>query len=869
MSIIKYIDAPAGAGKSTFIYNNIADLASNREKFILAVPTTELANTSANKLKELTNGRFTVTLIHGEDGSSGNVASRIIAAMKSFHADYGQVIVITHAGFDCVPYFHRPNHCNLIFDECPTPIDFFELTVPHSHEILTNHLSTGGDGTYVHIFCKKKKNLADIIAKGRNDEVYAQFRDVAVKITSLGWDTMVKADSYEALLSGKSTTDTLHVHAVRNARILGSFKSCTIISARFKESILFHTMQNYGVTFEPHPVPDGSFEYLEHQNGHLLTIHYPDIKRISKNIMNNNPSLVKNIKDYSISLFASNKFIFLSNKGMSHIDLIMAGGIELSGCPHGSNNYRHIHNSLIFPAYNLNPEQTKFLEYLGLDGPQIEVGIHCHGIYQAFMRCSVRDGNSKEPKHLIVPDKRTADWLLEVFPGSTLKLIPTAKADATLGKSGRPQKYESNAKRQKAYRDRKKAEKAAAKLAPESDRQQLANADRYKTSIESINSFVTIQEHMLNGNQMKTNISSNVHIFTGAENNNSHIISGDVQAFSSSDFVVTRGICEDIEAREPLRRESFEFRAVMNFYSRLDTFGSDGVIAFDSIDEIVDTFRGTFDIYYEKPSGPGFFNFTKFACNPSESKRQEDALSSRVMILDNDGGGISHKKFVNILSSEKILICNTRNSTANNPRWRAIIFLSDEVSVSNYCCLFDGIMGELARHGYTLAKADPKKPYSKAHGFDTSKRNINAIFRLPCQAYEEGGSFFHDYVGDDRQLMDVKAWIAKAPVPRAPQPAEGQQVLQMTEWLTELPEAVKRAIADYETEGIQPKNGNYALFKLGCVAAGAGMPEAQVRELLEAEARKANTPKDRLRQIPWIIQSLKGYGAFTSKHWRH
>lgn len=206
--------------------------------------------------------------------------------------------------------------------------------------------------------------------------------------------------------------------------------------------------------------PEVRFEFDRHENGHFLEIHYLPIKRFSKGIIKKYPTLIKDFISYAIERFQGQKFIFQSNKKidgeqMDTSALVAAGGEKLEGVAHGLNGYRHIDNAFIFPALNPNDNHKKFLRYLGLSNADIDVGIHCNGIYQALMRCSLRDAASTTKKVVIVPDERVAFWLADVFEGSILVSIDVPLPEG-VGKKGRPKLYSNASERKRAQRQRDK-----------------------------------------------------------------------------------------------------------------------------------------------------------------------------------------------------------------------------------------------------------------------------------------------------------------------------------------------------------------------------------------------------------------------------
>jgi hypothetical protein len=57
--------------------------------------------------------------------------------------------------------------------------------------------------------------------------------------------------------------------------------------------------------------------------------------------------------------------------------------------------------------------------------------------------------------------------------------------------------------------------------------------------------------------------------------------------------------------------------------------------------------------------------------------------------------------------------------------------------------------------------------------------------------------------------------------------------------------------------GTLPGNGNDGFLRFGSGLAKAGLAGREIERILKEEGRYAHTPKDRLRNIPHVIRSLR------------
>ncbi|MEP9357021.1 DEAD/DEAH box helicase [Xanthobacter sp. KR7-65] len=699
---IQYIDAPAGSGKTHAICKLVADMVNQGQKIILVQPTKALIDQTYSTLSFNLGLTQQVQKIYSQNESSKSAIQAIVEKLKN--PPFGGVaILITQAAFDGVPYFEKAGQWHLIFDEVPAADAVFMFRVPHSHSLITRHLEIGSDSPYALVTIDLDQD-DDILKLGSKDDVYRRFYPVARRIKSEGWDAYVDVAQYQRLLVGD--IGSLSIYAVRNEKILSRFKSCIVASARFLESLFCKIMQARGATFEPYPLTNNALRYTSHNNGALLTIHYMPIDRWSKKAAAEHPDLLIQLKQFIKFKFHNRPFIYLGNKGSGHFDLESAGGIELSGSPHGLNHYQHLDHAAIFPAYNPRPPHAKFLASLGVSSEVLDTAMHCNAIYQALMRCSLRDPQSTSSKVAIAPDRRTAMWLQGVFPGATVEEISLA-ANQTIGKVGRRRKYSDNAERQREYRARKKAAAAGT----------FASAPLLETAFPQIQPrYESIKE-----NNVVTQLATS-----------------------------QKGIWR------------------MNIYKTVKSRGAYEIVALKSLEEIVKAFKAAHRVRLTEKNSAKLFNFTIYSCDPKTTRKAEDAIGSSVLILDNDGDGISPEEFMDTFSSWKMILANTFSSTGGRKRWRAVIPLARNVSVDEYAKLYNLVLHELKYGGYPVDKKDPSKPYDQPHGFDTSKRTVVSIFYLPSQAKDPNGTFFHAATGPQREILDPDVWLTRLPPVSSP-----------------------------------------------------------------------------------------------------
>ncbi|UJX46515.1 hypothetical protein D7006_18595 [Xanthobacter sp. YC-JY1] len=264
------------------------------------------------------------------------------------------------------------------------------------------------------------------------------------------------------------------------------------------------------------------------------------------------------------------------------------------------------------------------------------------------------------------------------------------------------------------------------------------------------------------------------------------------------------------------------------------------MIELETIDDMVELFSTAHEIKYEKKTDTPCFNFTSFIDPKVDARSAVNAQGTSVLILDNDGGGMSRAEFIGILNQEKMIVSNSFSSISEREKWRVCIPLSRPVTKEESGRLFAAIMMELEDNGFV------------DHGFDPSKKSIASIYHLPCQA-DKGDSFFEALVGDDRQFMNPDYWLQMVPA-LLPSPPLAPLLTEGVDWPPDVAEAVKDAVATFDETGTRAGQGDAAIWDLAIDLRNLGLLAEAAKPILDDAARRTTSPKDRLKQVERIIR---------------
>ncbi|MFG1204513.1 hypothetical protein V5F29_19205 [Xanthobacter aminoxidans] len=270
------------------------------------------------------------------------------------------------------------------------------------------------------------------------------------------------------------------------------------------------------------------------------------------------------------------------------------------------------------------------------------------------------------------------------------------------------------------------------------------------------------------------------------------------------------------------------------------TSAATAVIELDTIDDMVELFSTAHEIKYEKKTDTPCFNFTSFIDPKVDARSAVNAEGTSVLILDNDGGGMSRAEFSGIFNQEKMIVSNSFSSTPERQKWRVCIPLSRQVTKEEFGGLFAAIMMELENNGFI------------DHGFDPSKKSIASIYHLPCQA-DKRDSFFEALVEDERQFMNPDYWLQTVPEFQA-SPVVPPVLMDGKDWPPEIAEAIEKAVGKFDETGTHAGHGDAAIWALATDLRKLGLPAHEAKPILDEAAKRSTSPDDRLRQVTRIMQ---------------
>lgn len=474
---IHYVDALAGSGKTyQAIRWALTEAITNHRKTVIVFKSTQLIQQALSDTKAVIRNKpfdVKITALHSDiDGYSQHehsVSGLILDHLKRADKSAGEVLMITEAAF--LNMQHWPNRyawtciCDEIFSIAPTT----KINLPDTHALLTAHFKLDAETTpygAVELDASGKAALTKIAENTNRDDVYRLLSPLAKHLLNPSYQTYMGRSQYEAVVNNSGMADRrqIEIFSLLQPTIFGSgetrvmntagahsetvtdyFADIIVMGANFKDSLMALLWPAMGVEIVAHEAISKGLRYRTHNCGKRLQIEYLFEANWSKSFAGKtsryNGSELANLDillDVVGGAFDGDAFAYLCNKSTNHEALKSNGGHHLPNSPWGHNIYQHMHNVAIFSAINPTPAHLAFLKHIGIEGDAVRKALYHDLVYQAVMRCSLRDLKADAPVHVIVPDRKTAAALSQLFPACSTAQMAVDLKETARKESGRP-----------------------------------------------------------------------------------------------------------------------------------------------------------------------------------------------------------------------------------------------------------------------------------------------------------------------------------------------------------------------------------------------------------------------------------------------
>ena len=158
---------------------------------------------------------------------------------------------------------------------------------------------------------------------------------------------------------------------------------------------------------------------MAHEHGERITFYYACEEAWSKTYrdkqvrceaVEDDVKLLDLIAGATLALFADEPYLWMGNKDLPNTFFDEPGvktkAERLPNMPHGLNDYQGFHNVVVLSALNPSPAHFHFLESYGINGEEVRTAHYRTAVYQAVMRCSIRNPADATPKRVVVVPNR-------------------------------------------------------------------------------------------------------------------------------------------------------------------------------------------------------------------------------------------------------------------------------------------------------------------------------------------------------------------------------------------------------------------------------------------------------------------------------
>jgi hypothetical protein len=767
---IHYSSALSGAGKTHALKLKAMRLVGDGQNVLIVQPTKELINKTANELKQQSSS-VPLHVLH-EDTVERSVVGEILAYLKQPLSD-PHVLIITWSAFERLPFFNRRDNWHILTDEIPQAHRFEEIRAPVSHNILTNHIDTVMAGsTYSQVIVQNWSRVRKVAENRERDAVINLFVPLARTLDSDHWKTYVHEAHYRALLKGDRST--LQAFSILQSSIFEEFASVTMVRARFKETPLYQLWSAQGIKFDVDRELEDELRYTEHKGGDRVNIFYAFEDDWSKNIRDKDGQRAwKLLLDSVEKTMGHEPFVWSANAEFKD-NLFGKDRSEwrLPNVPHGRNDFQDFHNVAFLSALNPPTSHYKFMAYIGINEDALKTAVYGHAVYQAVLRCSIRNPETVHPVRIIVPDRRAAEGLQSYLPGSTMQSLEIDLGYKPLkGKAGRPAKH------------------------GDVDRRIAHRQDQKRKFLEELAVLNEISESVPNspeGNAVLKKPDGNL-----CDKNPLKDIGKDFVTRFHGTVWEHLGATKAHHCIHGLTEDTF-IKLLKGQQRRRLRSKSDNILI-----------------------SPAFFA----SCEGVETSRGlGNVMLARGAWLDFEDGDLTHQEFADLFPRLRIVVFNTWSSTKADLRWRAYIPTSQAIPAGIYRLITGQILKIVVDAGYRLPKRDESKPGQKAHGIDQTKLNASDLFYMPCQASDLKGSFFKDYKDKLRKPLDAEDWIAHIAPMNAPASSPTAYQVGIEAPLSDEQIAIVEHHRDeWRTHGVLPGSGDQGMWRLALGWNGAGL----------------------------------------------
>lgn len=441
------LDTSVGSGKTRAAIRYMTDGYMSRTNFLYVAPTINLVNQTDADLRatiQLAQGHTrNIHLIHSENNGGESVIADTLQYINQSEANIGYVIILTTKTFlNILSMIQNKAAWNVILDEAFEPISFetwyLGTDEPEvSRNYFDNYFDILEDDNNLVVPKEDKKQVVLDIAAGRWSKV-GWTRDAGVGITKFAPIVINKALRTEFV---KQSGNELIFASYATPKEFSKFNEVVILSALFKQSLLYYLWRSFSIDFQDHSFFDQrqvddlhklqgsnlSISHLLHEKDHASKYNLQrNFKTGKPKETNVGHRVIDKLLETISKVYAGEKCLYTTNKWVNNKVVNLGEGfLQIPVYSHGINKYREYTIVAVLSVTNPDPIQLKWLtdrfSHIGITGEDIYNAYRIHSIYQAIGRSAIRNKYNDKPIDVVVIGAKDAQFLHNLFKGSTYK----------------------------------------------------------------------------------------------------------------------------------------------------------------------------------------------------------------------------------------------------------------------------------------------------------------------------------------------------------------------------------------------------------------------------------------------------------------
>lgn len=422
--VIEYVSELTGSGKTIRV---LREIIKSKDKFIIALPNIDLCEEIAQTIEKHSNSEFKVVNTKTSKSPSNLLRDTLLNPKNV------RIVITTHASLGLgvrQDIYHQIGDWNLFIDEEMASFTMHEMNVSElSKDILDGMVD-------VEEYDKKEAFYRIIPKRGKVWEEISQgvVRDSFMKnegflnfirfSMSPEYDTIIPKEIYHKYMSDTAAIDKgkfkkFLAISVLNKEFYEAFKSVQILCSFFEKTITYLMLVEQGIELVRKKLPKMP---VVHSNSHLINIHYFTEKNWSNSVKNTpmwgitakdqRSTLEQEIRNFILHSVKNKDFIYNANRNAR--DGFGSGTLVTS--VYGVNRYIDHTVAAFLPSLNATAGFVSMMSHFGIPRQQIDFSRNVLGAYQFVSRCAVRKTNNTKEVNIYVMDRRSVDFLRQVFP---------------------------------------------------------------------------------------------------------------------------------------------------------------------------------------------------------------------------------------------------------------------------------------------------------------------------------------------------------------------------------------------------------------------------------------------------------------------